>query len=199
MNLRTGMLLVVLGAMSSQIAVAQCGSVAKKTSFQTRAFAYRGGFSLASYARPGSQTSSEADEDDRSGQGLEPLVGLWKVSMVDESHNYSDKSYIAFHSDFTEFQNSERTPSTGAVCQGVWEKTGRSTYRVNHYALGYADNVNLTNVIRIRESIRVDRSRKTFSGEFIEDIYDTAHHFIVEFKGPMTGTRVTIDSDIDSQ
>ena len=197
MKLRTGMLLVVLGVVSSQIAHAQCSSVAKKTSFGRRAFSNRGEYSLASYASAGLQTDDERGEQRE--QEAEPLVGLWKVDFTDESHKYSDKAYIAFHSDFTEFQNSERTPSTGAVCQGVWERTGHSTYRVNHYALGYADNVNLTNVIRIREYIKVDHSQKSFSGEFIEDIYDTEHNLLVELRGPISGKRVTIDSDIDSQ
>ena len=194
MKLKTVMLLVVLGVASSQIAIAQCGSVAKKTSFGAQPFENYGAIRLASYTGAGFQSDDEWGE-----QGPEALVGLWKVSFVDAKMNFSDTSYVTYHSDFTEFQNSERTPSTGAVCQGVWKKTGRSTYKVNHYALGYGDNVNLTNVIRIREFITVDRSRNSFTGEFIQDVYDTAHNFIVEFKGPITGKRVTIDSDIDSQ
>lgn len=195
MKLRIGMLLGLLGALSSQMVFAQCGSVrAKKTSFQSPAFEFHGALKSVAYGASGLQST-----DDWRKREAEPLVGLWKVSFVDSSQNYSDNSYITYHSDFTEFQNSERVPSTGAVCQGVWERTGRSTYRVNHYALGYADNMNLTNVIRIREYITMEDSGTRFSGTFIEDVYDTAHRFIVEFKGPMTGKRVMIDSEIDSQ
>ena len=194
MKFRVGMLLLVLGAASSQMIHAQCGIVPKKTSFGTHGLGFQGGSRTVSYTRPGFQLVSDWGEE-----RVGPLVGLWKVSFVDASQNYSDISYISYHSDFTEFQNSERVPATGAVCQGVWERTGRFTFRVNHYALAYGDSQNLTNVIRIRESITVDESGKTFTGDFVQDVYDTAHHLLATFKGPMTGKRVTIDSDIDSQ
>ncbi len=136
--------------------------------------------------------------EDRDQDDLEPIVGLWKIAFVDKSKGYTDTGYAAWHSDFTEFQNSQRTPSTGAVCQGVWEKVGLSTFRLNHFAMAYADNVNLTNIIRIREEVTVDKSRKTFRGTFTTDVYNTQHNLIIEFHGSITGTRVTIDSGIDS-
>jgi hypothetical protein len=173
---------------------AQCGIVPKKTTFVTPQTAHHGGLRTVSYTGPGLRLVTEWDEERQ-----EPLVGLWRVSFTDPSQNYSDTAYIAYHSDFTEFQNSERVPSIGAICQGVWERTGRFTYRVNHYALAYGDSQKLTNVIRIREYITMNEPRKTFTGEFIQDVYDTAHHLLATFKGPMTGKRVTIDSDIDSQ
>ncbi len=177
----------MLGILAGPAAVAQCGAPAKKAAFHANSLANRGSFQLASL-------NEDRDQDD-----LEPIVGLWKIAFVDKSKGYTDTGYAAWHSDFTEFQNSQRTPSTGAVCQGVWEKVGRFTYRLNHFAMAYADNVNLTNIIRIREEVTVDKSQKTFSGTFTTDVYDTQHNLIVEFQGPITGTRVTIDSSIDSQ
>lgn len=194
MKFKVGVLILVLCGASSQMTHAQCGIVPKKTTFGTLQPAYRGGLRTVSYTAPGLRLVTDWDEERQ-----EPLVGLWRVSFTDPSQNYSDTAYIAYHSDFTEFQNSERVPSTGAICQGVWERTGRFTYRVNHYALAYGDSQNLTNVIRIREYITVNEARKTFTGEFIQDVYDTAHHLLATLKGTMTGKRVTIDSDIDSQ
>ena len=176
------------------LASAQCGAPASKVSFRGSGVPHS---LLKLAALEGGQQALWEDEHDRN--GLEPIVGLWKITFTDSSKNYVDKGYAAWHADFTEFQNSERVPSTGAVCQGVWEKVGRSTYRLNHFALAYIDNMNLTNVIRIREEVTVDPSRKSFSGTFITDVYDTSRNLQVEFKGPITGKRVTMNSSIESQ
>ncbi len=176
---------------------AQCGVKAKKTSFAGQPFLQGGQLIPASLP--------QAAEEQWSGPGgrfgLEPIVGLWKVSIMDKSKNYSDTSYVVWHSDFTEFENSERVPSTGAVCQGVWEKIGRSTYRLNHFAIGYADSLNLTNIIRIQEQVTVDKSGQSYSGTFVEDVCDTSHNCPanLRFTGPVSAKRVTLDSDINSQ
>lgn len=177
----------MLGVMAGTAAVAQCGVPAQKVAFHLNSGVSGGSFQLASF------------HDDRDQDDLESIVGLWKIAFVDKSKGYTDTGYAAWHSDFTEFQNSQLTPSTGAVCQGVWKKVGRFTYRLNHFAMAYADNVNLTNIVRIREEVTVDASRKTFHGTFTTDVYDTQHNLVVEFNGPITGTRVTIDSGIDTQ
>ncbi len=197
LHLRTLSLLALplFATLCLQTAAAQCGGSFKKASAAVRSSMLHG--ALLPVALQQDATDKWGEERDE--RGLEPIVGLWKIEFTDSSKNYTDKGYAAWHSDFTEFQNSERAPSTGAVCQGVWEKVGRSTYRLNHYALAYGDNVNLTNVIRIREEVTVDRSHKKFEGVFITGVYDTSHNLLVEFKGPITGKRVTINSDIDSQ
>ena len=190
-----GLVAVVLFAVAtSHLAAAQCGAPAKKIVFRSPSL--RGGL-----LKLASLNGDERDHwgDDRDRFGLEPIVGLWKISFVDKDKDYTDTGYAAWHSDFTEFQNSEKAPSTGAVCQGVWEKAGRRTYRLNHYALGYEDNVTLSNIVRIREEVVVEESGKHFTGVFVTDVYDKSHNLLVEFKGPITGKRITIDSGIDSQ
>ena len=191
------LLTVVFCLCASSLANAQCGSPAKKTSLNSQPLRH------GRYLKTASFTTDDQDRDrwgdDRDKSGLEPIVGLWKISFVDKDKDYTDTGYAAWHSDFTEFQNSEKAPSTGAVCQGVWEKSGRRTYRLNHYALGYTDGVTLSNIVRIREEVVVNESGNKFSGVFITDVYDTNHNLLVEFKGPITGKRVTMDSGIDSQ
>ena len=185
--------LILIPAASGPLAKAQCGGIAKKASFTSSPFLGAAHFKTAAFI------GAARDKDDWREPSLEPIVGLWKISFVDKAKSYSDSGYAAWHSDFTEFQNSERTPSTGAVCQGVWEKVAPRTFRLNHFALAYGDSVNLTNVIRIREQVVVDPSGDRFNGTFITDVYDTNHNFLVEYAGPITGSRVTIDSGIDSQ
>ena len=193
-NLLSVVTVVLFAGTSSHVATAQCGAPAKKIGFRSPSLR-SGLFKLASF----NEDERERWGDDRDGFGLEPIVGLWKISFVDKDKDYTDTGYAAWHSDFTEFQNSEKAPSSGAVCQGVWEKTGRRTYRLNHYALGYQDNVTLSNIVRIREEVVVEESGKRFTGLFITDVYDKNHNLLVEFKGPITGKRITIDSEIDSQ
>ncbi len=176
---------------------AQCGpSIAKPAAFHSLAPGRAGHLQLASAI--GARRLDV--QDDRAGSGFEPIVGLWKIDFEDPSHAYSDKGYAVWHSDYTEFQNSGKAPSTGAVCQGVWEKVGRDTYRLNHYAMGFSDGVHYDGLVQIRELITVEPSRNAFSGTFSLKIYDPkTHAFEVELNGTITATRVTINSNIDSQ
>ncbi len=89
-------------------------------------------------------------------------MGLWKMDFEDPADKYSDKGYSVWHSDHTEFLNSPRPPSVGAVCQGVWEKVGHSTYKLNHFALGYGDGVNLTSVYQFKLLVTLERSWNSF-------------------------------------
>jgi hypothetical protein len=77
------------------------------------------------------------DDDDNDG-----IVGLWHANFVSKGSQYIpddtpiDSAYVQWHSDGTEMMNSSRPPATGSFCMGVWEKTGRYTYRLNHVAAG---------------------------------------------------------------
>ena len=177
-------------------AFAQCGGVAKHAAFPV----YRGtGGGLFHLAAAG-QESEVADDEERGEYGLEPIVGLWKMDFEDPADKYSDKGYSVWHSDHTEFLNSTRAPSVGAVCQGVWEKVGRSTYRLNHFAMGYGDGVNLTSVYRFQLLVTVERGRNTFSGTFSIEAFDPKTHGSQgTFKGTVSGEKVKIDTSIDSQ
>jgi len=125
--------IILLGAVGSTEAQAQCGGPLKVGAKATRAIP-EGVLRLAGL------TTSAPDQawgDERDESGLEPIVGMWKQELIDPAQNYGDTGYTTWHSDHTEFLNSERAPSTGAVCQGVWAKVGRSAYRLNHFALAY--------------------------------------------------------------
>ncbi len=171
---------VLLGSMClSPLASAQCGGVAKYISYPWGRGHQGSRFQLAAAAQ-----ITEAQEEN----GPEPIVGLWKTDFEDPADSYSDKGYATWHSDGTEFMNSTRPPSSGAVCQGVWEKVGRSTYRLNHFAMGYGDGVHLTSVYRFKELVTVDRSGNTFSGTFSIEAYDPKTHAPQgTYKGTLTG------------
>jgi hypothetical protein len=80
---------------------------------------------------------SEQDSND-------PIVGFWKVTFTAEGNGKEgppdntpiDSGFAQWHSDGTEIMNSGRPPQNGDFCLGVWEKTGRPRYKLNHFALG---------------------------------------------------------------
>ncbi len=186
-------LCVVSISMSSH-AVAQCGALPKHISYPVLRGSGLGKLQLAA-------ATQDAIGDEAHGNfGLEPIVGLWKMDFEDPADNYSDKGYSMWHSDHTEFMNSTRPPSVGAVCEGVWERVGPSTYKLNHFALGYADGVNLTSVYRFQEVVTVDRKGSRFIGEFSIEAFDPKTHSPQgTYKGTVTGEKVKIDTTIDSQ
>ena len=74
------------------------------------------------------------------------------------------------------------------------------TYRLNHFALGYGDGVNLTSVYQLKVLVTVDGWRNSLSGTFSIEAFDPKTHALQgTYKGTVTGERVRIDTTIDSQ
>ncbi len=144
-----------------------------------------------------------ADHDDDS------IVGMWKVTLTAMGNLAGppdgvvlDSAFVQWHSDGTEIMNSGRPPQDGDICLGVWEKTGRSRYRLNHFALGY-DTANApsgignpTGPTRIVEDILVSRDGNHYAGTFILDAYDLAGVNIGHVVGVIKATRVTVHTQI---
>jgi len=73
-----------------------------------------------------------------------PIVGLWKFIFTAKGNTNGipdgapiDQGYVQLHGDGTELMNSFRAPTTGQFCMGVWEQIGHSSYKINHFALGW--------------------------------------------------------------
>ena len=204
----TSALGILTALAAATTASAQCGGPAHHVAYSTTAPG-KASFRLAQF----SPRSEDRWGEERDEYGMEPIVGLWHIDMEDPSKGYSDHGYTAWHADHTEFFNSTRAPGTGAVCQGVWEKIGRSTYQLNHFALAYngsvaPDNMGNTTpneaapaqIVHIREVVTVDPSRKHFKGQFIVEVFTYAgHNLLVTFRGPITADRITIDTPISTQ
>ncbi|HTV49796.1 MAG TPA: hypothetical protein VME21_01340 [Steroidobacteraceae bacterium] len=80
------------------------------------------------------------------------ITGLWKFTFTAEGDVGSgappnalpftngtpvDAGFVTWHDDGTELMNSGRTPASGSFCMGIWKQTGRSTYKLNHWALSW--------------------------------------------------------------
>lgn len=143
-----------------------------------------------------SQDQAAAESGNWHPDGRDSIVGMWKVSFTaTDGSGYTDFGYSQWHSDGTEFLNSgSRAPATQNFCLGVWERTGESTYRLNHFALSYdATTGALANKVNIREEVRVSAEGHAFSGTFTITLYDpTGTTPEAHIQGKITGTRVTV-------
>jgi hypothetical protein len=149
-----------------------------------------GQFVNASFAEKG----SEADH----------IVGFWKAKFTAEGNSGGppdgtviDSPFVQWHSDGTEIMNSTRIPATSSFCLGIWHKTGKLTYELNHFALSFDTSNNFVGPAQIREQITLDKKGNTYSGTFTIDQYNPAGTLLAEVKGNLTATRVTVDTTIN--
>jgi hypothetical protein len=123
------------------------------------------------------------------------IVGLWSFQFLAGS-TMVDFGYSAWHSDGTEIMNSGgRSPATENFCLGVWQQTGPSRYKLNHWALSYDTSGTLNAFVNIREDVIV--SGQAYSGTFTLDVYDPKTKAALQhIGGRVVAKRVTINSGI---
>jgi hypothetical protein len=160
-------------------------------------------FAATSYS-PGFRTVSDNDADDQ------PIVGMWHVLTIAKGNGGGpsdgtvlDDALIVYHSDKTEITVSGRPPQDGNVCMGVWEKTAKSRYAVNHITWGGYDTTNApagignpTGPTRIISKIVVNPDGKHFVGTFSLTAHDTSGNVNGHLIGVLKGTRVTVNTTV---
>jgi hypothetical protein len=186
---------LVLFLATAPSALAQCGlstKLTKPSSWQPqmgRARLMNAGF------------SGDDDEDSPS------IVGMWHVVFTAHSMNGEaipapgaviDNSVVVLHSDGTEIMNSSRPAQDGNFCLGVWKKTGRLSYFLNHIPWqgndpsGGAGGIgNPAGGAQILEQITLSPDGNHYSGQFTETAYDPAGNIEVSFTGTLSATRIT--------
>jgi hypothetical protein len=142
------------------------------------------------------------DDDDDSPS----IVGMWHVIFTAKTFNGSaipntmiDNALVQWHSDKTEIMNSARPAQDGDFCLGVWSRTGRFTYYLNHFPwLGGSDTTNApsgignpTGPTHLVESVTLSEDGNHYSGTFKLDAYDTSNNLTVSITGVLSATRVT--------
>jgi hypothetical protein len=141
-----------------------------------------------------------------------PIVGMWHVVFTADTSNGAsisnmvvDNALVVWHSDGTEIMNSVRPPQDGNFCMGVWEQTGRFTYKLNHFAWfanAYPTNPPTeigppTGPTRITEKVILSPDARSFTGSFTLDAYDPTGTIVVQsFTGAIAGTRITVTTTI---
>ncbi len=123
-----------------------------------------------------------------------PITGFWKVQLSLPDGTVIDQGYITWHADGTEILNSSRPPISGNFCMGVWKRTGRSTYKLNHFAMEWdPSGTTFIGPLNLKEEITLDRSHNSYAGTFTVDQYDTNGNIIGHGAGNVTAQRITAD------
>jgi hypothetical protein len=135
------------------------------------------------------------------------IVGLWSIQFISKGNATGtpsipdgalvDFGYSQWHSDGTELMNSGgHAPATENFCMGVWQKTGYSSYQLNHFALSYdATSGALTGKVHIQETVTLSPGGTAFSGTFTIDMYNAAATAILaHLGGTVSAARITVDT-----
>jgi len=120
------------------------------------------------------------------------IVGLWKVDILADGQ-VIDQGFDAWHGDGTETLNDAVPPTTGNVCLGVWERTGRRTYKLKHLSWNYDANGAAIGFIVIREQVKLDRSGHAYDGTYTYAVYDLTETLQFESSGELHATRIIVD------
>jgi hypothetical protein len=140
----------------------------------------------------------------------DPIVGMWHVTFTAQGNEVGppdgaliDNALVTWHSDGTELMNSARPPQDGDFCMGVWKKTGKNTYKLNHFAWLANDTANAPGGIgnpsgpaRIFAEITLSPDGKHYTGKFTLDAYDTLGNPVAHIVGVVDGTRITLDTTV---
>ena len=140
----------------------------------------------------------------------DPIVGMWHVTLTAQGNEVGppdgtpiDNALVTWHSDGTEIMNSARPPQDGDFCMGIWKKTGKSTYKLNHFAWFSNDTANATSGIgnptgpgRLFEEVTLSQDGKHYTGKFSADAYDTSGNLVVHVVGVIAATRITLDTTV---
>jgi hypothetical protein len=139
----------------------------------------------------------------------DPIIGMWHVTFTAQGNPNGppdgtpiDNALVTWHSDRTELMNSARPPQDGDFCMGVWKKTGKNTYKLNHFAWFANDTSNPggignpTGPTRILQQITLSEDGTQYSGTFALDAYDTFGTQIAHIVGVIAATRIGINTTV---
>lgn len=140
----------------------------------------------------------------------DPIVGMWHVTFTAQGNEAGppdgtpiDNAMAVWHSDGTEIMNSDRPAQDGNFCLGVWERTGKSKYKLNHMPWAGNDPSNAPNGIgnpqgaaQIVQEITLSPDGDHYSGRFTLDAYDPSGNNVAHIVGVISATRVTVSTKV---
>jgi hypothetical protein len=143
------------------------------------------------------------DDDDPS------IAGMWHVVFTAQTLNGGsfnmviDDAIAVWHKDGTEIMNSSRPAQDGNFCLGVWAKTGKSKYHLNHIPWAGNDPTNAPYGIgnpqagvQLIEHVTLSPDGNSYSGTFTLTAYDSNKQPSVTFTGVLTAKRITTNTSI---
>ncbi len=156
------------------------------------------------------RTAFEKGDDNE--DGGPSIVGMWHVVFTAHTQNglpiqdfVTDNAVAVWHKDGTEIMNSNRPAQDGNVCLGIWEKTSKWNYRLNHIPWGGNDPANAPGGIgnpsagtQIIENVTLHPDGNHFSGTYTLTAYTANGQPAVTFTGVIAATRITVNTPITS-
>ena len=132
-----------------------------------------------------------ADHED----SVDQIVGMWKVTYL--LPGGTGLGFQQWHSDGTEIHNAEAPAARGNVCLGIWKKTGRYHYKLNHlYLQSDPATDTLQFRIQLREEIELDHGGNEHFGTVTFDVYDLNGKLLNHIEGTVHATRITVETDL---
>jgi hypothetical protein len=176
---------ILLGIVFVSSAAAQCGIPSIAGTIQPQSWP----------GEPEPRRAEGLDVADKEGSD-HGIVGFWKFKFALPDGTVIDNGFVQWHGDGTEITNSSRPPATGNFCMGVWEKGGRSSYELNHFALGWDPSGNLIGPVQLRAHVTLNHKADRYEGTFTADQYDQSGNLLVHVEGTVTATRITVDTPV---
>jgi len=120
------------------------------------------------------------------------IVGLWQVTFLYEGEVF-DEAFDAWHADGNEVLNDYTNPIQGNVCLGVWEQTGKNTYKLKHPSWTFDTSGNVTGTAIIRETVTVNAAGNSYSGPVTVDVYDLSGNLLATYNEEVQAKRITVN------
>jgi hypothetical protein len=140
-----------------------------------------------------------ADRED----SVDRIVGFWRVTYVSKGNpgvpdgTVFDNAFQQWHSDGTEIHNSQAPAAAGNICLGVWKKTGKSHYTLNHFYLNSDPTTDTLHArVQLREEIDLSHSGDEHFGIVTFDVYDLAGNLLDHTQATVHATRITVNTDL---
>ena len=121
-----------------------------------------------------------------------PIVGVWHVTYTSGGQLFLE-TFDTWHSDGTEFEIANATPTVGNVCVGVWKKRGARGVQLFHIGWNFDPSGNPIGTFTLEETNTVAKDGATYSGTFDFKIYDPDGNLQFEATGTLEATRITVD------
>ena len=119
------------------------------------------------------------------------IVGLWHVTYTANGQLFYE-AFDMWHSDGTELETANLSPTEGNFCMGVWKQMG-STVHLNHVGWGFDNNGNPVGMFTLTERNMIGGNGKSYRGTFDYKAYDLNGIVVQEITGTLAATRIEVN------
>lgn len=145
-----------------------------------------------SFAVPPAALASQTGKKPAGTTSLPSIVGLWNVQFI-SNNQVVDVAFDGWHEDGTEVLNDFTNPINGNVCLGVWEQISPRAFKLKHPSWYFDNSGNLLGTVIIHETVRLSADGNSYTGTYLDDVYDASGDLLARYSGKIAATRITVD------